>query len=96
MLTQTQAQSISESIASVKRAAATVKASLEERNGEQYDLADVETVLIQWFLDSADQLALEAHYHAISGDRSYAFNRSTFDKLAARLEPIEQPELVAA
>lgn len=96
MLTEVQAQSLATALQSIKAAAPQVQARLEDRNCEQYALADVEQLMVKWFLESVDQLALEAVYHTTTGDRSYAFNRDSFNRMAAKLEPVEQPELVAA
>lgn len=81
---------------SLRLAAPQVKAHLEDRNCEEYALADVEQLLVKWFAESIDQLSLEAGYHTCTGDRSYSFNRDGFSRLAAKLEAVEQPELIAA
>lgn len=95
MLTQV---SLDSALAYISDVVPAVKARLEDRNGELYTDAQVETLLLSWLQQSIDELAAEAVHHTVGGDRSTSFNRIGFEQMVGRLvgQPIEQPELVAA
>lgn len=91
---------ISESVQdAIADAAEKAQAYLENEQGVHYSLNDLKNAFVKWLEISIEQLAEDAMYHCLEGDRSFAFNRQSFttavEKLTAARTPQEADELVA-
>lgn len=65
---------------------------LEQEKGIHYPVNDLKTVLVKWLELSVEQLAEEALYHCLEGDRAYAFNRCGFTQALEKLTPVHTPQ----
>jgi hypothetical protein len=84
---------ISESVQeSVVDAAEKAQAYLEQEKGVHYSVNDLKNVLVKWLELSIEQLAEEAMYHCLEGDRAYAFNRAGFTQALEKLSPAYTPQ----
>lgn len=81
---------LEQAIAALKLAAPIIQSRIQDRNGELYSLVDVEATVISWFNESIAELAEDAAFHCVEGDRVAAFNRHGFDKLSMKLQPTHQ------
>ena len=67
-------------------AAAELQARLVEASGERYRVEDLQTALSHWLELSIESLVEDALFHALEGDRSYAFNRRAFETQLGKLQ----------
>ena len=72
--------------AALHNAAAEIQARLVEESGERYRLEDLHTALSHWLELSIESLVEDALFHALEGDRSYAFNRRAFETQLCKLQ----------
>ena len=72
--------------AALQSAAAELQARLVEESGEQYRLEDLHSALAHWLELSIESLVEDALFHALEGDRSYAFNRRAFEAQLYKLQ----------
>jgi hypothetical protein len=84
---------ISESVQdAIADAAEQVQVHLEQEKGVHYSVNDLKNVLVKWLELSIEQLAEEAMYHCLEGDRAYAFNRCGFTQALEKLTPAYTPQ----
>ena len=76
--------------ADLKAAAEMLQAYYIHEAGTVYQLADLEQALTTWLELSVEALAQDAIFHAIQGDRTYAFNRPAFEQQIQRLDPVDE------
>jgi len=72
--------------AALQTAATELQARLVEESGERYRVEDLQTALAHWLELSIESLVEDALFHAIEGDRSYAFNRRAFETQLRKLQ----------
>lgn len=69
----------------LNNAASQIQAELASQ-GEQYAIEDLNGVLSLWLELSVEQLCEDALYHCVTGDRSFAFNRSGFERFLKKVD----------
>lgn len=72
----------------LREAAIELQARYVQEEGETYRVEDLQRALTHWLEVSIESLAEEALFHAVEGDRSYAFNRSAFELQMKRIKPV--------
>ncbi len=70
----------------LQAAATELQARLAEASGERYRVEDLQMALAHWLELSIESLVEDALFHALEGDRSYAFNRRAFETQLCRLQ----------
>ncbi len=69
-------------------AAAELRAYYAHEYGETYRLEELQQVLQNWLELSIESLVEDALFHAVEGDRAYAFNRAAFEAQMQRIQPV--------
>lgn len=75
----------------LKAAAIELQARFLQEEGETYRVEDLQQALNNWLELSIESLADDALFHAVEGDRSYAFNRDAFELQMKRIRPMDAP-----
>lgn len=76
----------------LKTAAIELQARFLQEEGETYRVEDLQQALNNWLELSIEALADDALFHAVEGDRSYAFNRDAFESQMKRIRPVDAPQ----
>lgn len=83
--------------ATLNQTAIALQTHFVQETGEWYGAEDLQQALTQWLELSIEALAEDALFHAVEGDRAYAFNRRAFELQMQRiqsqpLQPQMQPQ----
>jgi hypothetical protein len=62
-----------------------IQAELLERRGDRVEIPDLNEVLARWLEGAIEQLCEDACECCVTGDRTFAMNRSGFEVLLARV-----------
>ena len=80
-----------ETQATIQQASEQAQAFLEHEEGKHYQVDDLKKTFWKWLEQSVEQLATDAMYHTLEGDRSFAFNRHGFEDMLKTLDYTEHP-----
>ncbi|PSB06194.1 hypothetical protein C7B61_05000 [filamentous cyanobacterium CCP1] len=75
----------------LKLAASELQAHFLQEEGELYRADDLQQALNHWLELSIESLVDDVLFHAVEGDRSYAFNREAFEARMRRMQPMKRP-----
>jgi hypothetical protein len=75
----------------LKSAAAELQSRFLQEEGELYRADDLQQALNHWLELSIESLVDDVLFHAVEGDRSYAFNREAFESQMRRVQPMKSP-----
>ncbi|MBW4660865.1 MAG: hypothetical protein KME15_19500 [Drouetiella hepatica Uher 2000/2452] len=72
--------------ATLNQTAIALQTHFVQETGEWYGAEDLQRALTQWLELSIEALAEDALFHAVEGDRAYAFNRRAFELQMQRIQ----------
>jgi hypothetical protein len=74
----------------LKLAASELQSHFLHEEGELYRTDDLQQALNHWLELSIESLVDDVLFHAVEGDRSYAFNREAFEAQMRRMQPVKR------